>query len=180
MLNQLLELDARISAQMRLPLKKGPLRAVAIFFAHSGDSWFLMAGLAIIWLFSQGSARLLSAKFAFAIVVQAILVLAIKFTIRRSRPEGDWGGIYRSTDPHSFPSGHAARAAMLAFIAIFIFSPLVGSLLAIWAILVGIARVSLGVHYLVDVIGGWLIGIVIAVFTLTIFPVLSQNLPFLF
>ncbi len=180
MLNQLLELDTRLSARMRLPAQKSPLRTAAIFFAHSGDSWFLMAGLAIIWLFSHGAQRVLSAKFAFAIVVQAILVLVIKFTIRRSRPEGDWGGIYRSTDPHSFPSGHAARAAMLSFIATFVFSPWMDFLLALWAVLVGTARIALGVHYLVDVIGGWLIGIVIGALMLAIFPLLSQNFPLIF
>ncbi len=37
----------------------------------------------------------------------AVIVLAIKFSIRRRRPEGEWGAMYRKTDPHSFPSGHA-------------------------------------------------------------------------
>ena len=53
-----------------------------------------------------------------AIVGLAVLVMAIKFTIRRRRPDGEWGGLYRSTDPHSFPSGHAARAVLIAVLAI--------------------------------------------------------------
>ena len=48
------------------------------------------------------------------ILILAALVLAIKFLVRRQRPEGEWGAIYRNTDPHSFPSGHAARAVLLA------------------------------------------------------------------
>lgn len=180
MLKQLLELDSRISARMRLNMDDGFLRRAAIFLAHSGDSWFWVAGLGIIWLFTRDTPHTLSAKFAIAIILQAILVLVIKFTIRRSRPEGDWGAIYRSTDPHSFPSGHAARAAMLAILAAQWISPLAGILLAVWAIFVGVARVSLGVHYLVDVIGGWLIGFAIASFVLALAPYLVQRMPLLF
>jgi membrane-associated phospholipid phosphatase len=50
------------------------------------------------------------------ISVLAALVMGIKFLVRRRRPEGEWGGIYRNTDPHSFPSGHAARAFLIAVI----------------------------------------------------------------
>ena len=180
MLKKILETDAQLSARMRSPIQQGFLRSLAIFFAHSGDSWFLVAGLSLFWIFSHDSAHTLSAQFIFAIVFQAVLVLVIKFTIRRSRPEGDWGTIYRSTDPHSFPSGHAARAAMLAVLAAQWVFPAAGILLALWALLVGLARVSLGVHYLVDVIGGWLIGIAIATFVLTITPLIIQLFPFLF
>jgi undecaprenyl-diphosphatase len=49
--------------------------------------------------------------------VLAAMVLGIKFLVRRKRPEGEWGQIYRNTDPHSFPSGHAARAFLIAVIA---------------------------------------------------------------
>ena len=48
----------------------------------------------------------------------AALVLVLKFLIRRRRPEGEWGGIYRQTDPHSFPSGHAARSVLIAVLAV--------------------------------------------------------------
>ena len=41
----------------------------------------------------------------------------VKQVIRRERPAGEWGGIYRAIDPHSFPSGHATRAALLAALA---------------------------------------------------------------
>ena len=55
---------------------------------------------------------------AYAVVFLATIVLILKFTIRRSRPAGDWGEVYRSTDPHSFPSGHAARVSYIAVMAI--------------------------------------------------------------
>ena len=82
------------------------------------------------------------------ILVTSVVVLSIKFTIRRRRPESNWGDIYRKTDPHSFPSGHAARTAMMAVVGLGIGPWWLGLALLVWAPLVAIARVTLGVHYL--------------------------------
>jgi undecaprenyl-diphosphatase len=114
------------------------------------------------------------------VVVLAFLVLAIKFTIRRKRPEGEWGAIYRNTDPHSFPSGHAARAFMLAVMALALGPAWFGGLVAVWAPLVSLARVSMGVHYLSDVVAGMLVGILAGLVMLWIAPWLMTLTPFLF
>ena len=44
----LLELDARLSDQLRVAEKPGLLRSIAVFFAHSGDSWFWWAALMLL------------------------------------------------------------------------------------------------------------------------------------
>ena len=41
----LLELDARLSNRLRVAEKPGAVRNIAVFLAHSGDSWFWLAGL---------------------------------------------------------------------------------------------------------------------------------------
>ena len=98
----------------------------------------------------------------------AVLVAAIKFTVRRQRPAGDWGNIYRKTDPHSFPSGHAARVSLLAVLA-FAQGPLwFGLLVLIWALLVTFARVAMGVHYLSDVLAGSTLGVLVGFLVLLI------------
>ena len=86
-------------------------------------------------------------------------MLLVKFSVRRQRPEGDWGGIYRLTDPHSFPSGHAARAAMLAVLGVGLGPPWFGAVLVAWTPLVSLARVAMGVHYISDVVAGILLGL---------------------
>jgi len=112
--------------------------------------------------------------------ILAFLVLAIKFTIRRQRPQGEWGAIYRNTDPHSFPSGHAARAFMLAVLALTLGPAWFGALVVIWAPLVSLARVSMGVHYLSDVAAGMVVGVLAGMVLVWISPVLIGLLPFIF
>ncbi|HOJ02083.1 MAG TPA: phosphatase PAP2 family protein, partial [Anaerolineaceae bacterium] len=113
-MQRVLEKDVSESEKMRRLGENRAFHPLAVFLAHSGDSWYWLAFLFLVWLFSRSSWHTYSAFLAIAILIQAVLVLAIKFIIKRSRPAGDWGAIYRNSDPHSFPSGHATRAAMLA------------------------------------------------------------------
>jgi membrane-associated phospholipid phosphatase len=165
----LLELDARLSDQLRVAEKPGFLRNIAAFLAHSGDSWFWAAALIILW-FTSDSAWLhwIVVEF-FGILGLAGVVLGIKFLVRRERPQGDWGGIYRNTDPHSFPSGHAARSFLIAVIASALAPLWLVVLLWIWAPLVALARVSMGVHYLSDVVAGAVLGVIVALIGLQIY-----------
>jgi undecaprenyl-diphosphatase len=162
-----LELDARLSQQLRTAESPGLWRSWNAVLAHSGDSWFLLIGLLVVWLLGTPYWRQRAVIMAISIVITAIVVMVIKFTVRRSRPEGEWGAIYRSTDPHSFPSGHAARAAMLAILALGLGPTWLAVVLLIWAPLVAFARVAMGLHYLSDVLVGALIGIVIALIILS-------------
>ena len=106
-LRALLDLDANWTRRLRVAEYPGLLRSVAAFVAHSGDSWFWGVGLALVWLLGSPDWRKRAQFFLLSILILAVLVLFVKFSVRRQRPEGDWGGIYRLTDPHSFPSGHA-------------------------------------------------------------------------
>ena len=157
-LKELLNHDARISEKFRLEPERRIWWAVAVFFAHSGDSWFWLPGLLILFLAGNPDWRYRALILAVSIVVQAVLVLLIKFSIRRSRPQGEWGTIYRNTDPHSFPSGHATRAALLVIMAFGLGPEWFGWLLLFWLPLVAVARVAMGVHFISDIIAGLLLG----------------------
>ncbi len=168
-LRSIITLDAQVSHQMRVAEKPGALRAIAVFFAHSGDSWFWGAALIILWFFSNSMWRQWAVVEFVSISLLIVLVMSIKFLVRRRRPEGEWGSIYRNTDPHSFPSGHAARAFLIAVVAAALAPTWLGILLWIWAPLVSIARVAMGVHYLSDVVAGAALGIVVALIGLQIY-----------
>jgi len=154
-------LDARISGRMRIADRPGLLRSIAAILAHSGDSWFWLVGLGLLWWQGTDYWKIRAAILIIAILLTALLVFLVKFTVRRRRPAGEWGKLYRTTDPHSFPSGHAVRAAMLAVIMVELGPLWFGLLLTAWAPLVGLARVAMGVHFLSDVVFGWILGLIV-------------------
>jgi undecaprenyl-diphosphatase len=176
----ILDLDSKVSTRMRIAETPGVLRTLARFFAHSGDSWLWGAGLLLVWFGKDAFWGPLAFMLGVSVFITAVLVLLIKFTIRRRRPEGEWGEIYRSTDPHSFPSGHAARSFMLAVMSIGLAPPWFATLLVVWAPLVALARVAMGVHYLSDVIAGALLGILIGWIGFRTLPMLMASLSALF
>ena len=45
-----LEVDARLSNKMRVAERPGLLRRLSILLAHSGDSWFWLLGLGLLWV----------------------------------------------------------------------------------------------------------------------------------
>ncbi len=176
----IIALDRSLSKSLRLQPEKRWLWKLSAFFAHSGDSWFWLTALFIFWLISHNAWHVRSALMAAGVLVLAGLVLAVKFSVRRSRPPGEWGAIYRNTDPHSFPSGHAARAALLAVMALGLGPVWFAILILVWAPLVSLARVGMGVHYLSDVLAGMVLGIVTGVLILQASPLLMAFFPFIF
>jgi undecaprenyl-diphosphatase len=171
-LSALLKTDARWSDALRVAEKPGALRSVSMVLAHSGDSWFWLLGLILLYALGSAFWKQWALTEIVWILILAGVVAIIKFSVRRPRPEGEWGAIYRNTDPHSFPSGHAARAVLIAVIAIGLGPLWLGLVLLVWAPLVALARVAMGVHYLSDVVVGALTGLILALVALQLSPAL--------
>ncbi|MBN1438083.1 MAG: phosphatase PAP2 family protein [Anaerolineales bacterium] len=157
-INKVLLLDARLSTKLTAAQRHAGWRTAFRFLAHSGDSWFMIPVMGVIWLLGDGMWKWRMLVMFLAVCITALTAVGLKRLIGRSRPAGDWGLIYRSTDPHSFPSGHAARMAMLAILTLALGPWWLSLLFFLWAPLVALARVAMGVHYLSDVAGGTVLG----------------------
>lgn len=185
-IKKILEFDQRTSDKLRINRSQKTLWLIAAFFAHSGDSWWWLLGLFIIWILGKALHLFTSNVIEFcafmtaSVLSLAILIFSVKLIFKRRRPKGEWGKIYRNTDPHSFPSGHAARAFLIAVI-VFSIAPLwIGLLTLLWAISVSMARVAMSVHYVSDVLAGMVIGILWGVIMLVLKPLLIPTFPFAF
>ncbi|MFQ5942748.1 MAG: phosphatase PAP2 family protein [Anaerolineales bacterium] len=160
-MQNLLEIDRRWSARISFAGRPPAMRAIGAVFAHSGDSWFWGIGLAAVWFLGGAFWKEWALRLFIGIFVTALIVIALKFLIRRHRPEGEFGTIYRLTDPHSFPSGHAARATMLAMLVLGWGPAWLVPILLAWVPLVSLSRVAMDLHYLSDALVGVVLGIVV-------------------
>jgi undecaprenyl-diphosphatase len=151
--------DNIVSHRLQEIVKSSWARKILAIVAHSADSVVVVPCLFALWWlhgFSRQSIVIpVAAGFALSIVVTSI----VKFAVRRRRPAGDWGSFYRKTDPHSFPSGHASRTITMTIVVMAGRWPLIGVALLLWSLLVGLSRIILGVHYLYDVLAGYLLGL---------------------
>jgi undecaprenyl-diphosphatase len=98
-----------------------------------------------------------------AVAAAALLVTLLKELFDRARPPVadpalDPIGLVPASA--SFPSGHAATA-FAAAVAIAVIYPRLGRPLLVLAAVVAVSRVYLGVHYVLDVAAGTLLGVVV-------------------
>ena len=181
LIKKITDFDEKISSSLRIKPQEGFLFNAAAFIAHSGDSWIWCGVLFILWLFSSGERERTIAYWGGTIALTACFVFVLKRIISRTRPDGDWGNVYRKTDPYSFPSGHAVRGGLILMLAIHTFSQnWIVLLFAIWAILMILSRVATGVHYFLDVIAGFLLGLLIGRFWILLQPWICSKFYFLF
>lgn len=137
-----------------------------ITFTASFLLWFMYAGLIILWLI-DGRIKKEQALHALAVSFTAWLVAEIIKQIFPSyRPfVADGYTPLTLTIPGinngSFPSGHTAAAFGLAS-SLWLHKRKTGWLYLFLALAVGVARVLAYVHYPVDILGGALLGILIA------------------
>jgi len=127
--------------------------------------WFLYAGLVILWSIDGRIKKEQVMHALLASVIAWLITLLIKHFFPTVRPFVRNGGevdvFFKPTDG-AFPSAHTALAFGLA-VTIFMHDRKVGWLFLAGALAIGVARVLANVHYPVDILGGALIGTLVAV-----------------
>ena len=160
----LLELDGGILLWMQAFLRQSWLSPVVKGYTHLGDHGILWITLCLV-LFLIPKTRRIGLAGAFALCCSLLCTnLILKPLVARPRPwlmvEG-LVNLVNEHDPKSFPSGHtsSAFAAATAF-----FRTLPGDrkkwkwLVMALAVLMGLSRLYVGVHYPSDVLAGALVG----------------------
>lgn len=153
--------DRAISAWLNVSEKPGWRRTLAIIITHSGDVVFPLGGMGLLVAFGSPAWKMRALMLFLADTITFIVAHMIKFSTRRPRPKGKWGRIYRITDPHSFPSGHASRGGALAAMGLVVGPVWFGILVAVWGMLLALSRVLMGVHYVSDSVAGFVLGVCI-------------------
>jgi undecaprenyl-diphosphatase len=127
-------------------------------------TWRAIAVAVVVWLVLQRQRRL-ALWVAVVVVGGGVLDFTLKDAVHRARPV--LPEAVASAPGYSFPSGHALASVVAMGVALLLVLPLVhgGWRVVAWTLavavvlLVGFARVALGVHFVSDVVAGWLIGL---------------------
>jgi len=140
------------------------LDSIVYFFSSLGDAgiiWIVLGILMLIFKPSRRNGFLLLLSLLFTHLTNDYIVKALVDRPRpfETLPELDYIGDIPGGS--SFPSGHTATAFGSAFMLKHCKSRL-GNPALIFAILMGLSRVFLTVHYPTDVIGGMLWGLIIS------------------
>ncbi len=136
----------------------GPLRVAAV--------------VVVVWLVRRGASRL-AVWVVVTMVAGGLLGALLKLLVGRDRPD--------LLDPvaraagYSFPSGHALNATLAAGVLLLVFLPFVRDSrrgrVALWTaallitVVTGLSRITLGVHWTSDVVGGWVLGVAVVAAT---------------
>ena len=177
MLNWLAALDADILLWIQETVRLTGLNPIAAFYTHLGDAGLLWIGLSLVMLCFPKTRRagLLS---LLALAVGGLLTnVLLKHLVGRTRPWLTVEGLLflvEEGDPNSFPSGHTCAAFAAAGVWL-------RTLPRRWmrvtgivmAVLMGLSRLYVGVHFPSDVLAGVLVGLLCAQLALY----LGEHLP---
>jgi len=127
--------------------------------------WLLVSGVSI-YLYRRSQPRLI-AYLLTTTLGGSVINTIVKQVVNRPRPTFKDRAAITFQSGKSFPSGHAMSSTIAYGALLLIFLPLVPKRFRRLAIggtvglvlLIGVARLGLGVHFLSDVIGGYVLGI---------------------
>ena len=138
------------------------LDKVGIFVA-SGMAYVLFAVLVALWFLRKEHRRMVLMSILSAVIARGIFVEIIRAFYHRARPISvDAVHQLVTNDAWAFPSGHASFFFAIAT-SVFIYNTKLGYLFYIFAALMGVARIFIGVHWPTDIIVGASLGMLVAI-----------------
>ena len=165
-IQRIIQWDCEVSAAISIG---GRPRKVSILLFVAVLKFLEVTGHGIPWLLgaflyackSTGYTQIFSINVFNALLFDLLIVGIVKVLSRRQRPVYNRDDMFAtvSVDKYSFPSGHTTRAVSMALIFMYFDLPRSYTFsIFTWACMIGVSRVILGRHHVLDVVAGIAIG----------------------
>ncbi|OEG62470.1 phosphatase PAP2 family protein [Halanaerobium sp.] len=134
---------------------------LAVFITKFSSKFFSIIYFAVGgWLIYSSDPRLRS-----FILIPAAVYLIVKLIpglYNRRRPFAEYGlqNLVKQREDHAFPSTHTASSLIISLVVLKISFEL-GIIMLVLAVITAFTRIMVGVHYPSDILGGWLIALML-------------------
>lgn len=154
-------MDKQISLYLyNLTKKNNTLNCISNCVTNiSSKFFFIVYSMTCIFIYIQQHGKIIN--FILSPLLLLITNNLLRIVFKRPRPN-TYLNYNNCKQSFSFPSNHSACSSVIASVCFFI-NPGFGILMLICSFITGLSRVMCGLHYLFDVLAGWLIGIIFAV-----------------
>lgn len=161
-----MDLDVRLVRRLMRVTERQPMRGFMVFCAKWLLYLFIPLVLIADWWVCGAWPGAVSWNSVMSLVLAFLITLLLGALVYRARPFVGHAVFIRARirpplSIHSFPSSHASSAFALAT-ALAVWHPIFGAVGYVFALLIALGRISVGVHYLTDILVGAAIGILSA------------------
>lgn len=159
-LGTLQKFEMRLFARVFRQTERRMVIPLARAVSHSGDGYLHALVPLLLWYLHPAVSTLLLPLLALSLAAERSLYWLLKNGLRRPRPQEAVPGfrsLIQASDRFSFPSGHSSGAFLLATCLSVVYGPAALPLF-LWAALVALSRILLGVHFPGDTLAGALMG----------------------
>lgn len=140
------------------------LDKIMVFISALGNDGLFWIAIGVVCLFSKNNRKMGLQVLISMLCTYIIGNLILKNVFERPRPcdiDATVALLISRPHGHSFPSGHSMNG-MVAAVALFLNNKKIGIPALILATLIGFSRMYLFVHFPTDVLGGFAVGIIVA------------------
>jgi undecaprenyl-diphosphatase len=136
---------------------------LAVFVTKFSSKFFSLIYFAFGgWLIYNSDSRLGSFILIPAVVYLTVKLIPLLYNRRRPFVEQNLKNLVKQREDHSFPSTHTASSLIISLVILNI-SAEFGILMIALAVITALSRIMVGVHYPTDIIGAWILVLIIKV-----------------
>ncbi|MBQ8039819.1 MAG: phosphatase PAP2 family protein [Lachnospiraceae bacterium] len=172
------ELDGNILLWIQEYIRNDFLTPIFKFITHLGDEGYVWIAIAVLLLFVKNYRKvglMVGGSLLGSLLFNNMIVKNIVARPRPYRMMEELTILIPEPGEYSFPSGHTSSSFAAGVVLYLMLPKKYGIPAMVLAFLIGISRLYVGVHYPTDVLGGMVMGALLAVETVKITEVIEKK-----